>query len=69
MTWSSLGSMSTHRHGLGVVVLEGPLYAIGGHDGKNVDCTSIDSNYQFFFIFSPHDTKNVGWSYLNTVER
>lgn len=34
MTWNSLGSMSTHRHGLGVAVLEGPLYAIGGHDGK-----------------------------------
>lgn len=27
MTWNSLGSMTTHRHGLGVVVLEGPLYA------------------------------------------
>lgn len=34
MSWSTLGSMSTHRHGLGVVVLEGPLYAVGGHDGK-----------------------------------
>lgn len=35
MTWNTLGSMTTHRHGLGVVVLEGPLYAVGGHDGKN----------------------------------
>lgn len=25
--------MATHRHGLGVAVLEGPLYAVGGHDG------------------------------------
>lgn len=25
--------MSTHRHGLGVGVLEGPMYAVGGHDG------------------------------------
>jgi len=25
--------MSTHRHGLGVAVLEGPMYAVGGHDG------------------------------------
>lgn len=33
MSWSSLGAMSTHRHGLGVVVLEGPMYAVGGHDG------------------------------------
>ncbi|KAJ8410982.1 hypothetical protein AAFF_G00180170 [Aldrovandia affinis] len=23
----------THRHGLGVAVLEGPMYAVGGHDG------------------------------------
>lgn len=34
MTWNTLGSMTTHRHGLGVVVLEGPLYAVGGHDGR-----------------------------------
>lgn len=34
MTWSQLGPMTTHRHGLGVAVLQGPLYAIGGHDGK-----------------------------------
>lgn len=33
MIWSTLGPMSTHRHGLGVAVLEGPLYAVGGHDG------------------------------------
>ena len=25
--------MLTHRHGLGVSVLGGPLYAVGGHDG------------------------------------
>ena len=25
--------MSTHRHGLGVGVLEGPMYSVGGHDG------------------------------------
>lgn len=25
--------MNTHRHGLGVAVLSGPLYAVGGHDG------------------------------------
>lgn len=37
MSWSSLGAMSTHRHGLGVVVLEGPLYAVGGHDGNEND--------------------------------
>ena len=31
--WSPVPSMSTHRHGLGVCVLGGPLYAVGGHDG------------------------------------
>lgn len=33
MTWSPLGPMNTHRHGLGVAVMEGPLYAVGGYDG------------------------------------
>lgn len=33
MTWTPLGPMTTHRHGLGVAVLEGPLYAVAGHDG------------------------------------
>uniref|UniRef100_A0A8D8TAL0 Kelch-like protein diablo n=1 Tax=Cacopsylla melanoneura TaxID=428564 RepID=A0A8D8TAL0_9HEMI len=35
VTWVSRPSMLTHRHGLGVGVLEpdGPLYAVGGHDG------------------------------------
>ncbi|KAM6132497.1 LOW QUALITY PROTEIN: kelch-like protein 5 [Pterocles gutturalis] len=32
-TWSVMPPMSTHRHGLGVAVLEGPMYAVGGHDG------------------------------------
>lgn len=31
--WSSMPPMATHRHGLGVSILEGPLYAVGGHDG------------------------------------
>lgn len=35
ITWTSLPSMLTYRHGLGVGVLEpnGPFYAVGGHDG------------------------------------
>lgn len=33
MNWSALGPMHAHRHGLGVAVLEGPLYAVGGYDG------------------------------------
>lgn len=31
--WIELPPMNTHRHGLGVAVLGGPLYAVGGHDG------------------------------------
>lgn len=32
-SWTQLTPMNTHRHGLGVAVLGGPLYAVGGHDG------------------------------------
>jgi len=31
--WDTLAPMLTHRHGLGVAVLSGPIYAVGGHDG------------------------------------
>lgn len=31
--WETLTPMLTHRHGLGVAVLSGPIYAVGGHDG------------------------------------
>lgn len=31
--WTQLTTMNTHRHGLGVAVLGGVLYAVGGHDG------------------------------------
>ena len=31
--WQTLTPMLTHRHGLGVAVLCGPIYAVGGHDG------------------------------------
>lgn len=32
-SWTQLSPMNTHRHGLGVAVLGGTLYAVGGHDG------------------------------------
>lgn len=32
-TWVQLAAMNTHRHGLGVAVIGGALYAVGGHDG------------------------------------
>lgn len=31
--WYQLSAMNTHRHGLGVAVISGALYAVGGHDG------------------------------------
>ena len=31
--WSSVAPMSTHRHGVSVATLCGPMYAVGGHDG------------------------------------
>ena len=31
--WSSVTPMSTHRHGVSVATLCGPMYAVGGHDG------------------------------------
>ncbi len=31
--WTTLSPMLTHRHGVGVAVLSGPIYAVGGHDG------------------------------------
>lgn len=37
--------MNTHRHGLGVAVLNGPLYAVGGHDGWS--CLSTVERYDY----------------------
>lgn len=31
LTWQPLPPMNTHRHGLGVALVGGPLYATGGH--------------------------------------
>ena len=31
--WTTLPPMLTHRHGVGVAVMGGPMYAVGGHDG------------------------------------
>ena len=35
-TWSPAPDMSAHRSGAGVAILEGQLYAVGGHDGPLV---------------------------------
>ncbi|XP_071628490.1 kelch-like protein 5 [Temnothorax longispinosus] len=34
LTWSTLPPMNVHRQGLGMAVLGGLLYAVGGHDGR-----------------------------------
>eukprot|EP00102_Acyrthosiphon_pisum_P027753 XP_016664963.1 PREDICTED: influenza virus NS1A-binding protein homolog [Acyrthosiphon pisum] len=33
-TWISVAPMSARHHGIGVGVLDGVMYAIGGYDGK-----------------------------------
>lgn len=33
-TWSPVAEMSIHRAGVGVAVLEGVMYAVGGHNNK-----------------------------------
>lgn len=42
--------MGTHRHGLGVAILEGPLYAIGGHDGWSY-LNTVERLAKYFFTF------------------
>ncbi|CAG2063995.1 unnamed protein product, partial [Timema podura] len=46
-TWCSISEMSARRSGAGVGVLEGTLYAVGGHDGplvrKSVESYNPDS--------------------------
>jgi len=44
--------MANHRHGLCVTTLEGPIYAIGGHDGMFditvMLCHATNSNMSTF---------------------
>ena len=37
-SWSSIASMSTRRSSVGVAVLNGLLYAVGGYDGIARQC-------------------------------
>lgn len=34
--WTMISSMEKHRSAAGVVVLDGQIYAIGGHDGLSI---------------------------------
>ena len=38
-SWESVTPMCSYRHGVGVGVMSGPMYAIGGHDGWSYLCS------------------------------
>lgn len=62
MTWTSLSSpLATPRHGLGLALLKGALYAVG----KCQVCLLEISRKIIEISVGGHD----GWSYLNSVER
>ena len=52
-SWQSMPPLSTHRHGVGVVLLEGPLYAIGGNDG-----------WSFLNTVERWDSQVRSWNYV-----
>lgn len=68
-SWSSLPPMATHRHGLGVAVLAGPLYAVGGHDGWSYQSTVErwdPDTQQWSFVAPMHFQRStVGVAVLN----
>ena len=37
--WDSVTPMCSYRHGVGVGVMSGPMYAVGGHDGWSYLCS------------------------------
>lgn len=38
-SWDSVTPMCSYRHGVGVGVMSGPMYAVGGHDGWSYLCS------------------------------
>ena len=38
-TWDSVTPMCSYRHGVGVGIVSGPMYAVGGHDGWSYLCS------------------------------
>lgn len=60
--WNSMPPMNTPRHGLGVAVFEGPLYAVGEFLMKYL-------NYLMFLNAIATIGGHDGWSYLSTAER
>lgn len=38
-SWDSVTPMCSYRHGVGVGVMAGPMYAVGGHDGWSYLCS------------------------------
>lgn len=51
--WQTLTPMLTHRHGLGVAVLCGPIYAVGGHDGWSY--LNTVERYKFILFLSSYN--------------
>ena len=42
-SWLMVSHMNKHRSAAGVTVLDGQIYALGGHDGLSIfDCVGID---------------------------
>ncbi len=38
-TWETISSTQTSRNGVGLAILDGTLYAVGGHDGQRFQNT------------------------------
>ncbi len=55
-TWTSGPSMLTNRYDLGIEYIGGPLYAIGGHDGRAI----LDTVERF-------DPKTSEWTYVASM--
>ncbi|CAB0005319.1 unnamed protein product [Nesidiocoris tenuis] len=56
--WQVLAPMSTHRHGLGLALMNdsGPLYAVGGHDG-----------WSYLNTAERWDPETNTWSYVSPM--
>ena len=57
--WTKLPPMLTHRHGVGVAVLDGPMYAIGGHDGWSY-LNTVERSVKHMLSFSAEVILHLG---------
>ena len=51
--WSTVAPMNTHRHGVSVAALCGPMYAVGGHDGWSY-LSSVERYYYSIIQYMTH---------------